>query len=83
MPSRAAFVTATGYGRPRLTRLGIASEHRIPDDSDMGDGRTFGQALRALDKFIVEQSRRDATQVPDPNSPIRRAYERIVAAPAQ
>jgi hypothetical protein len=49
----------------------------------MGDGRTFGQALRALDKFIVEQSRRDATQVPDPYSPIRRAYERIVAAPAQ
>jgi hypothetical protein len=49
----------------------------------MGDGRTFGQALRALDKFIVEQSRRDATQVPDPNSPVRRAYERIVAAPAQ
>jgi hypothetical protein len=49
----------------------------------MGDGRSFGQALRALDKFIVEQSRRDATQVPDPNSPARRAYERIVAGTAQ
>jgi hypothetical protein len=49
----------------------------------MGDGRSFGQALRALDKFIVEQSRRDATQVPDPNSPVRRAYDRIVAGTAQ
>jgi hypothetical protein len=49
----------------------------------MGDGRSFGQALRALDKFIVEQGRRDATQVPDPNSPARRAYERIVAGTAQ
>jgi hypothetical protein len=49
----------------------------------MGDGRTFGQALRALDKFIVEQSRRDAMQVPDPNSPVRRAYNRIVAGTAQ
>jgi hypothetical protein len=49
----------------------------------MGDGRTFSQALRALDKFIVEQSRRDAGQVPDPNSPVRRAYDRIVAGTAQ
>ena len=49
----------------------------------MGDGRTFGQAVRALDKFIVEQNRRDASQVPDPNSPIRRAYDRIVAGHAQ
>ena len=72
-----------GTGDPGSLGSGIASEDRNPDDSDMGDGRTFGQALRALDKFIVEQSRRDATQVPDPNSPIRRAYERIVAAPAQ
>jgi hypothetical protein len=49
----------------------------------MGDGRTFGQALRALDKFILEQSRRDASQVPDPNSPVRLAYDRIVAGTAQ
>jgi hypothetical protein len=49
----------------------------------MGDGRSFGQALRALDKFIAEQSRRDAMQVPDPNSPVRRAYDRIVAGTAQ
>jgi hypothetical protein len=62
---------------------GIAPEARIPDDCGMGDGRTFGQALRALDKFIVEQSRRDAMQVPDPNSPVRRAYNRIVAGTAQ
>ena len=44
----------------------------------MGDGRTFGQSVRALDKFIVEQNRRDAEAVPDPNSPVRRAYDRIV-----
>jgi hypothetical protein len=62
---------------------GIASDGRIPDDCAMGDGRSFGQAVRALDKFIVEQSRRDATQVPDPNSPVRRAYDRIVAGTAQ
>jgi len=43
----------------------------------MGDGRTFGQAVRALDKFIAEQNRR-GSQVPDPD-PVRRAYERIVA----
>jgi hypothetical protein len=49
----------------------------------MGDGRTFSQALRALDKFIVEQHRRDTEQVPDPNSPVRRAYDRIVAGTAQ
>jgi hypothetical protein len=49
----------------------------------MGDGRSFGQAVRALDKFIVEQNRRDASQVPDPNSPVRRAYDRIVAGTAQ
>jgi hypothetical protein len=75
--------------RPRFGGLvrslvsGIASNGRIPDDCGMGDGRTFGQALRALDKFIVEQSRRDVSQVPDPNSPVRRAYDRIVAPAAQ
>lgn len=49
----------------------------------MGDGRSFGQAVRALDKFVAEQRRRDASQVPDPNSPIRRAYDRIVAPATQ
>ena len=44
----------------------------------MGDGRSFGQSVRALDKFIAEQARRDAQEVPDPHSPIRRAYDRIV-----
>jgi hypothetical protein len=58
-------------------------EASIPDDCGMGDGRTFGQAVRALDKFIVEQSRRDAMQVPDPNSPVRRVYDRIVSGTAQ
>jgi hypothetical protein len=47
----------------------------------MGDGRSFGQAVRALDKFIAEQNRRQ-TQVPDPDSPVRRAYERIIAGGA-
>lgn len=41
----------------------------------MGDGRTLEQALRALDKLVVEQARSD---IPDADSPIRRAYERIV-----
>jgi hypothetical protein len=41
----------------------------------MGDGRTLEQALRALDKLVVEQTRSD---IPDADSPIRRAYERIV-----
>src|SRR5207302_6685456 len=45
----------------------------------MGDGKTFAQALRAIDKFVVEQTRRDGS--PDPYSPIRLAYERIVAEP--
>jgi hypothetical protein len=45
----------------------------------VGDGKTFGQALRALDKFMAEQSRADG--VPDPGSPIRLAYERIVTLP--
>ena len=41
----------------------------------VGDGRTFDQALRALDKLIAEQTRTDS----EANSPVRRAYERIVA----
>jgi hypothetical protein len=44
----------------------------------MGDGRSFGQSVRALDKFIAEHDRR-LTAVPDPDSPVRRAYERIIA----
>ena len=43
---------------------------------DVGDGRTFDQALRALDKLIAEQNR---ANVPDADSPVRRAYERIVS----
>jgi hypothetical protein len=43
----------------------------------MGDGRTFDQALRALDKLIAEQDRRSSA--PDADSPVRRAYERIVS----
>jgi hypothetical protein len=43
----------------------------------VGDGRTFDQALRALDKLIVEQNRRSSA--PDADSPVRRAYERIVS----
>ena len=41
----------------------------------VGDGRTFDQALRALDKLIAEQDRSSS----DADSPVRRAYERIVA----
>jgi hypothetical protein len=44
----------------------------------MGDGRTLAQAIRALDKFVAEQSRRDR-RPPDPDCPVRRAYERIVS----
>jgi hypothetical protein len=44
----------------------------------VGDGRTFDQALRALDKFVAERAKAPGN-VPDPNSPVRRAYERIVS----
>jgi hypothetical protein len=44
----------------------------------MGDGRTFDQAVRQLDKLIVEHAQ-PAPNVPDPNSPVRRAYERIIS----
>lgn len=53
-----------------------------------GDGRTFDQALRLLDRLVEENDRRlNPGRVPDPESPLRRAYERIVtgdplAAPA-
>jgi hypothetical protein len=43
----------------------------------VGDGRTFDQALRALDKFVAERVQAPGN-IPDPNSPVRRAYERIV-----
>jgi hypothetical protein len=43
----------------------------------MGDGRTLDQALRALDKFVAEHAATES-DVPDPHSPVRRAYERIV-----
>jgi hypothetical protein len=45
----------------------------------MGDGRSFDQAVRALDKFIAERSQAPGN-VPDPNSPVRRAYERLISA---
>jgi hypothetical protein len=48
----------------------------------MGDGRTFDQAVRALDKLIAEHSQA-TTDVPDPNSPIRRAYERLLTGTYQ
>jgi hypothetical protein len=44
----------------------------------VGDGRTFDQAIRALDKFVAERAKAPGN-VPDPNSPVRRAYERIVS----
>jgi hypothetical protein len=48
----------------------------------MGDGKTFEQAVRALDKLIAEQSRADETRSAELD-PMRRAYEPIVAgAPA-
>jgi hypothetical protein len=47
----------------------------------MGDGRTFDQALRALEKLIAERAAKDR-DVPDPDSPVRRAYERIVRGDA-
>ena len=47
----------------------------------MGDGRTLAQAIRALDKFVAEQNRRN-DRVPDPDCPVRRAYERIVSGGA-
>jgi hypothetical protein len=43
----------------------------------MGDGRTFDQSVRALDKLIAERTKKDR-DVPDPDSPVRRAYERII-----
>ena len=47
----------------------------------MGDGKTFEQALRALDKLIAEQLRADDAQPAEPDPP-RRADERIVVGAA-
>ena len=47
----------------------------------MGDGKTFEQALRALDKLIAEQSRADDARPAEPD-PVRRAYELIVTGTA-
>ena len=44
----------------------------------MGDGKTFEQAVRALDKLIAAQLRADDAEPAEPD-PVRRAYERIVA----
>ena len=58
-------------------KTGIAGS-ALPDYGQyVGDGRTFDQALRALDKFIAERVQAPGN-IPDPNSPVRRAYERIV-----
>ena len=56
-----------GYCRAALSDYG----------QNVGDGRTFDQALRALDKFVAERVQAPRN-IPDPNSPVRRAYERIV-----
>ena len=44
----------------------------------MGDGRSLDQAIRQLDKLIAERSRAPSN-VPDPYSPVRRAYERLIS----
>jgi hypothetical protein len=47
----------------------------------MGDGKTFEQALRALDKLIAEQLRADGAG-PAELDPVRVAHERIAASTA-
>jgi hypothetical protein len=44
----------------------------------MGDGRTFEQAVRALDKLIVELTRAEDPFVAA-DDPVQRCYERIVS----
>jgi hypothetical protein len=44
----------------------------------MGDGRSFDQAVRQLDKLIAETATR-AEPVAAPPDPVRRAYERIIS----
>jgi hypothetical protein len=43
----------------------------------VGDGRSFDQALRQLDKFIAETAVSSEAHPPEPD-PVRRAYERII-----
>ena len=49
----------------------------------MGDGKTFDQAVRALDKLIAEQAR-DFARVEPPRhlwpDPARRASEQMISA---
>jgi hypothetical protein len=47
----------------------------------MGDGKTFEQALRALDKLIAEQMRATGSH-PHASEPVRRTYEQTVASAA-
>ena len=44
----------------------------------MGDGRSFDQALRQLDKLIAETEARSEVREAEPD-PVRRAYERIIS----
>jgi hypothetical protein len=50
----------------------------------VGDGRSFDQAVRQLDKLIAETAGFAPTPATEPD-PVRRAYERIInaAAPPQ
>ena len=54
---------------------------RFDDAQRMGDGKTFEQALRALDKLIAEQTRASESHPPEPE-PVRRAYQQIVVSAA-
>jgi hypothetical protein len=45
----------------------------------MGDGRSFDQAVRQLDKLIAETAARSEARELQPD-PVRRAYERIINA---
>jgi hypothetical protein len=49
----------------------------------MGDGRTFDQAVRALDKLVFEQTVADdgpyGLRVPDPEPAIHPAFEALQA----
>jgi hypothetical protein len=47
----------------------------------MGDGRSFDQAVRQLDKFIAETAARSEVSELQPD-PVRRAYERIISGAA-
>ncbi len=49
-----------------------------PYGQGMGDGRSFDQAVRALDKLIAERSQ-VGSSLPDQDYAVRRAYERIIS----